>query len=172
LAGLWCFRNEKCESCHNLGSGEPKLGPTLATVAEKKSADWMIAHFKNPQQVVPGTPMPALQLPANLLNALASFLLKLTPANSSALEMTPDFAAAGARIYEEHNCSLCHQINGAGNTVGPPLNGLAGRRGRDWVVGHFREPTKFSPGSAMPAYGFEPKEMDALVDYLFALPPK
>lgn len=172
LAGLWYFRAEKCESCHNLGSGEPKLGPTLATVAEKKSADWMIAHFKNPQQVVPGTPMPALQLPASALNALASFLLKLTPENSASLEMTPDYAAEAARIYAENNCPLCHLVNGAGNTVGPPLNGLASRRDREWVVGHFREPTRFSPGSMMPPYDFEPKEMDALVNYLFALPPK
>ena len=116
--------------------------------------------------------MPALQLPASALNALASFLLKLTPENAASLEMTPNYAAEAARIYEENNCSLCHLVNGAGNAIGPPLNGLVSRRDRDWVVGHFREPTKFSPGSTMPPYDFEPKEMDALVSYLFALPPK
>jgi len=74
-------------------------------------------------------------------------------------------------LYVEHECGVCHVVNGAGQTVGPPLNGVGGRRDRDWLVGHFRDPQKFSPGSMMPPYEFSEDEMDAMVRYLLALPP-
>ena len=165
-----CYRQERCESCHNLSEGEPKMGPTLATVAERKSADWMIAHFRNPSQVVPGSPMPPVQLPDELLNCLAAFLLKVTPANAEALEAVPDLVVGGARIYQENMCGNCHMINGVGVMVGPPLNGVGERRTKDWVIEHFLDPQKFEPDSLMPPYDFPPEQMEAIVTYLFGLP--
>lgn len=170
LAGLSCYRQENCETCHNLSRGEPKMGPTLATVAERKSADWMIAHFRNPSQVVPGSPMPAIQLPDELLNCLSAFLLKVNSENAQALETVPDLAVRGARVFQERGCGNCHVVNGVGVQIGPPLNGVNERRTKDWVIGHFREPAKYSPGSTMPAYDLSPEETEALVAYLFELP--
>ncbi len=170
LAGMACYRQERCESCHNLGEGEPKMGPTLATVAERKSAAWIIAHFKNPSQVVPGSPMPPVQLPDELLNCLAAFLLKVTPANAAALEAVPDPVVVGALIYQENMCGNCHMINGVGAEVGPPLNGVGERRTKEWVIEHFRDPQKFEPDSLMPPYDFPPEQMEAIVTYLFQLP--
>ena len=46
----------------------------------------MIKHFKNPNQVVPGSNMPPILLSDAKLNALASFLLKLTPENADAVD--------------------------------------------------------------------------------------
>jgi cbb3-type cytochrome oxidase cytochrome c subunit len=54
--------------------------------------------------------------------------------------------------------------------MGPPLNGLAKRRTRDWVEFHFLEPQKYSPGTIMPAYKFSRREMDRITSYLMALP--
>lgn len=170
LAGLSCYRQEKCANCHNLSEGEPKIGPTLATVAERKSADWMIAHFKNPSQLVPGSPMPAIQLSDELLNCLSAFLLKVTPANAPTLEAAPDLPVRGALIYQEKMCSNCHLINGIGMTVGPPLNGVSERRTKDWLIGHFRDPEKYSPGTMMPAFDFPSQQMEAIVAYLSELP--
>jgi cbb3-type cytochrome oxidase cytochrome c subunit len=54
--------------------------------------------------------------------------------------------------------------------LGPPLNGVARRRTRDWMEQHFLEPQKLSPGSTMPAYKFTSKEMDRMLEYMAAIP--
>ena len=170
LAGVAYFRQENCVSCHAIGNHGGSIGPDLTRTAIHRDAAWMIAHFKRPSAVRPGSSMPPIQLSDSQLNALAAFLLKLTPDNASVLDNTPEFAAQGAQVYQANHCSGCHKVNGGGMAVGPPLNGLAKRQTRSWVVDHFADPQKLSPGSIMPRYKFTQKEMDNLVAYLFALP--
>jgi mono/diheme cytochrome c family protein len=174
LAGIGYFRQENCASCHSLQPGKAGApagtGPDLASVPIKKTAAWMIEHFKHPAAMVPGSSMPAIQLSDAQLNALAAFLLKLTPRNAEALANAPDFAVQAALLYQTRNCGSCHQVNGVGMKIGPPLNGVARRRTKTWVVQHFANPQAMSPGSFMPPYQFSQKEMDNLVAYLFTLP--
>ncbi|MGH9627712.1 MAG: cytochrome b N-terminal domain-containing protein [Bryobacteraceae bacterium] len=167
LAGIGYYRQENCASCHSAGS---TMGPDLTSQKVRRSAAWMIAHFKRPQERMPGTSMPPLQLRDSQLNDLAAFLLELTPENSHVLKSAPPFAVEGAMIYQLQQCVACHQVNGIGQKLGPPLNGLAKRRSREWIEGHFREPQKYAPGTVMPAYKFSPKEMDRITSYLLALP--
>jgi ubiquinol-cytochrome c reductase cytochrome b subunit len=129
----------------------------------------MIEHFKHPAEMVPGSQMPPIQLSDSQLNALAAFLLKLTPANSEALQSAPDFVLDGALVYQKNRCGVCHQVNGTGQKMGPPLNGLAKRRTKTWVERHFRQPQLMSPGTTMPPYPFSAKEMEAITAYLFIL---
>ncbi|MDX2153890.1 MAG: cytochrome b N-terminal domain-containing protein [Bryobacteraceae bacterium] len=169
LAGVGFFRKENCSSCHTLGEAGSKVGPDLAK-SHKKDAKWMIAHFKNPSTIVPGSSMPAIQLSDSQLNALAAFLLKLTPANAEALQSAPAFAVDGALVYQQHRCGMCHVTNGVGMNMGPKLNGLASRRTREWIEGHFADPQKYSPGTVMPPYKFNGRDMDRITSYLLALP--
>ncbi len=169
LAGIGYFRQENCASCHAPGEAKTRIGPDLASVPIRKSAAWMIAHFKRPAAMVPGSSMPAILLGDAQLNALAAFLLKLNSRNAEALASAPAFAVNGALVYQANNCGSCHQVNGAGMTIGPPLNGSARRRARSWVVQHFADPAALSPGSIMPPYRFSGHQMDDLVAYLFTL---
>ena len=73
-------------------------------------------------------------------------------------------------LYQTRNCGFCHQINGAGGKNAPVLNGLASRRTREWVEGHFAEPQKFTPKSQMPPYKFNAEELDQITSYLMAIP--
>ena len=144
--------------------------PQAEYAAIRKSAAWMIQHFKRPAAMVPGSSMPAIQLSDAQLNTLAAFLLKLNPRNAEALQSAPDFAVQGALIYQKSQCGSCHVINGVGVKLGPLLNGLSHRRTEPWVVRHFRDPQALSPGSVMPPYRFSPSEMQNIVAYLFTLP--
>jgi ubiquinol-cytochrome c reductase cytochrome b subunit len=170
MAGIAYFRQEHCESCHAAGDGSSKLGPDLTQASIHKDAAWMIQHFKRPSAMRPGTAMPPIQLSDAQLNSLAAFLLKLNPANASALGNAPDFATAGALVYQANQCGGCHMVNGYGMKIGPILNGLAQRRSRSWVEEHFANPEALSPGSVMPPYALSPKDRDNLTTYLFALP--
>jgi ubiquinol-cytochrome c reductase cytochrome b subunit len=170
LAGIGYFRQENCSSCHNLAEGTPKIGPSLATVGTRKSAAWMIAHFKNPKEVVPGSNMPPITLSDSQLNTLAAFLLKVRPDNAESLTSAPDFAVRGSQVYVASGCAGCHSVNGSGSNLGPALNGLARRRDRDWVVKHFGDPKALSPGTTMPPYRFNGRDMAAITNYVMALP--
>jgi cbb3-type cytochrome oxidase cytochrome c subunit len=171
MAGIAYFRQEQCESCHAVGKDSAsKVGPDLTRNTIHKDAAWMIQHFKRPSTIRPGSAMPPIQLSDAQLNALAAFLLTLNPDNASALANAPDFATAGALIYQANQCNGCHKVNGYGTDVGPALNGLAQRRSRSWVETHFADPPALSPGSIMPKYSFSPKNMENLVSYLFTLP--
>ena len=168
LAGIGYFRKENCVSCHPLG--REGTGPDLTRTAITRSASWMIEHFKQPAQMVPGTSMPPIQLNNAQLNALAAFLLKLNERNAQALHSAPQFAVDGALIYQQFRCGACHQVNGAGTAVGPSLNGLAARRTAEWVEGHFADPQKYSPGTVMPPYRFNQRDMHRIVTWLMQLP--
>jgi mono/diheme cytochrome c family protein len=170
MAGVAYFRQENCVSCHAIGGRGANVGPDLTATLIHKDAAWMIQHFKRPSAMRPGTSMPPIQLTDPQLNSLAAFLLKLNANNATALENAPDFATAGALVYQANHCGACHVVNRMGVQVGPPLNGLANRQSRSWVEAHFADPQKLSPGSIMPAYKLSKKELDNLTSYLFALP--
>jgi ubiquinol-cytochrome c reductase cytochrome b subunit len=170
LAGAGLYRKENCTSCHTLGQKEDgKIGPDLAA-GTRRDAAWMLAHFKQPSGMVPGSSMPAIQLSDPQLNALAAFLLKLTPANAAALQTAPAAVVEGAMVYQKNKCGSCHLVNGVGQKVGPGLNGLAQRRHAEWVTAHTLDPQKLSPGSTMPPYKLSSKENERLTTFLLGLP--
>jgi len=170
MAGVAYFRQEKCVSCHAVGEGGAKVGPDLTQTSIHKDAAWMIRHFKRPSAMMPGSSMPPIQLNDAQLNSLAAFLLELNPGNATALGNAPDFATAGALLYQANHCGACHMVNGMGMKMGPPLNGLSKRHGLSWVEAHFAKPQELSPGSLMPPYTLSPKDMENLTTYLFSLP--
>jgi len=170
MAGIAYFRQENCESCHALGDKGTAIGPDLTKTKIRKDVAGLIQHFKRPAAVRPGATMAPVQLTDGQLANLAAFLLKLNDRNASALENAPEFATEGVLIYQANHCAACHMVNGAGQKLGPVLNGLAKRQGRSWVVGHFMDPQKLAPGTIMPPYKLPQKDLEALTTYLFALP--
>ncbi|MGI9073277.1 MAG: cytochrome b N-terminal domain-containing protein [Bryobacteraceae bacterium] len=169
LAGIGYFRQEHCESCHNLADGEPKPGPDLVQ-AHRRTAEWLIEHFRNPGQIIPGSNMPPIRLTDVQLNVLSAFLLKLTPENAKALNETPNSAVLGAQIYLVNGCAGCHRVNGVGGSIGPSLNRVAKRRSKEWVEQYFLNPKALVPGSLMPSFQFSSHDRDILVAYLLSLP--
>jgi cbb3-type cytochrome oxidase cytochrome c subunit len=170
LSGLTFFRSENCVACH-AGSGKKSTGPDLTQMPENhRNVAWMVKHFKEPGEVVPGSSMPPVNLRDSELNALSLFVLKLTPENEEELLLAPADAVTGANIYRENHCSACHQLQGSGMKIGPSLDGVGDRRNRQWLEAHFKDPKSLSPNSKMPAYKFTPAQMDAICQYLLQMP--
>ena len=170
LAGIGYYRKEQCGSCHNLTDGKTKVGPNLSTTPIKRSVGWMVGHFKNPAQMVPGTSMPPIHLNDAQLSALAAFLLTLTPGNAKDLESAPDKVLEGAMIYQQQQCGMCHIVNGVGIQLGPELNGVADRRTKQWIEVQIRSPKRHSAETMMPAYDLNQRDLDGLIEYLGAMP--
>ncbi len=172
LAGLSFFKSEGCIGCHP-GAGQKGIGPDLIQMPkEHRNATWMVPHFKNPSQVVPGSAMPPISLPTADLNALTLFVLTLTPQNEAALLATPAFVTQGAAVYQKNHCDACHQIHGVGAKVGPALDGVGLRHDRAWLEKHFADPPGVVKDSIMPPYKFAPMDLDAICKYLLQLPAR
>ena len=68
-------------------------------------------------------------------------------------EVSKEVIAYGRTLYRQEGCFACHQLDGQGTNVGPDLT-VEGTRGRSdtWLVGHFKEPAKYTAGSIMPPF--------------------
>ncbi len=69
---------KKCLECHLVNGDGNGKGIELKHVAERRTRDWLIAHFKDPQDLVPHSKMPPYDnLPERDLQDIASYLLAL-----------------------------------------------------------------------------------------------
>jgi cbb3-type cytochrome oxidase cytochrome c subunit len=83
----------------------------------------------------------------------------------------PASVRQGGAVIDREDCRQCHSIYGEGDKRGPALTHVASRRDKPWLVGHFIEPKKYTPGSKMPPFKDLPEtELNAMADYLLALP--
>ena len=137
----------------------------MTVAPSQKPVDWLMQHFRQPAPNAPATKLNGIQL-----KALATFVTKRGDKEVSAWADAPEAAVEGAMVYHTSQCGMCHMLNGSGQQVGPPLNGLADHRARDWVQGHFSEPEKFSPGSTMPPFKFNSHDLDRITSYLLEIP--
>ena len=138
--------------------------------ANHHNPKWMVPHFKAPAEVVPGSAMPPVRLKDSELNALSLFVMRLTPENEADLLSAPALAVKGATIYQESHCNACHQLEGSGMKIGPPLDGVGDRHDRAWLEQHFQDPRSVSKDSKMPAYKFDVDQMAANCGYLLQMP--
>ena len=163
LAAIGFFRKDNCTSCHVLGRSG--AAPDLLSEPSTKTPEWLTAHI---QQPAPNTPPTTLRGPQ--IKALVAFVTRHDDKAVEAWQNAPPDAVEGAMIYQSSQCAMCHELNGAGGKIGPPLNGVGGRRTREWLEGHFAAPAKFTPGSTMPAYKFNSHDLDRITSYLMAIP--
>ncbi|MFN0102188.1 MAG: cytochrome b N-terminal domain-containing protein [Bryobacteraceae bacterium] len=158
VAAIGSFRQAQCWQCHGVTPGDSKGGPNLADIAVHEERDALVDHFK---KTGASSGLKDVQW-----RQLALFMRKLDDESVGAIATTPVPVVGGAQLYMKNNCGVCHAINGAGGKSGPPLNGVANRRDRTWLEGHFGDPQKFSPGSMMPPYKFDRTEMDNMLAYM------
>lgn len=48
----------------------------------------------------------------------------------------------GQNLYAKNNCMQCHSIRGQGEQLGPPLDGIGGHRGKEWLIARLLDPEK------------------------------
>jgi mono/diheme cytochrome c family protein len=94
-----------CLSCHHLDGRDGRVGPDLTFTASQRDHAWLMAHFKDPKSVVPGSLMPPYPLPDDIFDALSVYLRgRQAPA-------VPESPAEQFALL----CARCHGDQGAGN---------------------------------------------------------
>ena len=77
--------------------------------------------------------------------------------------LAPGLASAdqGKELFDK-NCASCHTIGG-GDSGGPDLQGVAGKRSADWLVRVIVEPDKLSAGK-------DPVQLELVKKYGYEMP--
>ena len=63
-----------------------------------------MAHFMDPAAVTPNSTMKPVNLSDAELKELLALMLKLTPENGDVVDSAPEFAVAGALIFQKNSC--------------------------------------------------------------------
>jgi mono/diheme cytochrome c family protein len=161
MASIGFFRKAQCGSCHVLGKSGS--APDLTLAPSSRPEGWLEEHIKSSLKT-PGA------LNDEQATMLAAFVVKRSAQAVDAWQNAPQNAVEGALVYQANDCGSCHKLNGVGDDLGPPLNGVGERRDRSWIERHFADPPKYSPDSIMPSFQFKPDELKLLTDYLVAIP--
>jgi mono/diheme cytochrome c family protein len=121
-AGRRLITDKGCLGCHSIGGKGGAIGPALDEVAKRHDSQWIIAHFRNPQAVSPGTVMPQFNFTEQEMRALTEFLLSLTDTNVVGFLKIPGAvtpAERGKAVYKKFGCAGCHGTDGAGGVPNP-----------------------------------------------------
>ncbi len=90
--GQKLFKDLHCSGCHKVDPGDGAMAPKLTAFADKGTGhfdfthidgdhsrqNWVQEHFKNPQKVIPGSPMRIYAMNDAQIEALTTYVLSLT----------------------------------------------------------------------------------------------
>lgn len=174
-----------CVHCHSIVLPDGvKLAPTdnppsLEHLADKTSREWVFAWIKNPQAYSSTATMPNFQLKDDDARDISAFLMSQStplasaPGTSSPAATAPDANAlqAGASAYGESFCASCHAIQNTagllvGGNVGPELTRIGTKAKPEWLRAWVRNPKDYDPGTLMPHYRFDEKQLSLVAGFL------
>ncbi len=97
-------------------------------------------------------------------------LLGISIKNLYAVPRADPSVARGKALYAQFGCNGCHRIHGEGGAVGPDLSVVGDTRpDREWHIRHFKDPASVSPGSFMPKFPLDDRQLNDLTSYMLSL---
>lgn len=156
-----------CLSCHKLDDKDGRVGPDLAYSSTQRDHPWLMAHFKDPKSVVPGSLMPPYPLPEAAFDSLSLYLLSRTP---------PAIPVSPAEQYQAL-CARCHGEKGQGNgMIAPYLDpkprdltkaAFMKTKSRERLIASLRQGV---PGTSMAPWRgvLDDQQAGALIDHILA----
>jgi mono/diheme cytochrome c family protein len=121
-SGEALFETKGCIGCHSVGGKGGNVGPALDKVAERRTPDWIMQHFRNPQSVSPGSVMPQFDLSEQQVRALTEFLLSFSNPNVIGFIKLPSMMTPiqrGKLVFKKYGCAGCHGPGAMGGVTNP-----------------------------------------------------
>ena len=141
--GQRLYSELKCGYCHKISGKGGSLGPELDKVVSQETEEWLKKHFRDPQTVSPGSPMPKLNLLEDEIQSLVAYMISLGGGGG--------YTEEAKKVFEE-NCAVCHKIGSEGGEVGPDLSLIGSARDKNYIKKYMEDPVKLNPDSTMPGY--------------------
>lgn len=161
--GLRTVERLGCHGCHELAGfdGEPSIAPPLAALQrpglagdfEHPLADYALADEER----------------RAVLTALAAHTARTRFAAGTVASTGNPAIDRGRTLIAQHQCRTCHVIEGEGDGLGPPLDGVGERLQASWIFDHIRAPEDSRVRTwldlRMPRYDLTDAELNDLVRY-------
>lgn len=178
-AGKHVWHKYDCIGCHTIFGNGSYFAPELAKITEKKPKGYIKKFLMDPKAVNKNASMPKFGITSEEADNLIAFFDWTAKVDTNGWPPKPILASAagvggkdlssGERLYQSNGCSGCHLINGIGGTSGPDLSKVGSRRDKPWLVGHFKDPEKYTPNSAMPKTDAPDADIEQLADFMLTL---
>ena len=200
VEGMDLYRQKSCGSCHKLGGRGGTLGPALDNEGAKTrhelimaslepprtTARWQLAHFRDPQGIIPNSQMRNPAVSRRQALALTVYMLGLRQRDIPESYIAPDkieekyhglhrAPLTGEQAYRQY-CFGCHEEGSYGHwnkifrRFIPAIRGpsLAASATRQYLS---RNISDGRPGTVMPPWGgpggsLSAAEIEAVIDYL------
>jgi len=139
--------NNNCARCHN-----------SRPIQEFSMSEWKVI-------------MPHMREKAHLtgaeVQAILTFMeIAATPARAEKV-VAPEIVSVDPReVLTRYGCQGCHQVQGAGGTLGPSLDNIISDKGRAFFLRKVKEPQFNNASSAMPQMPITDEELEVLAEFL------
>ncbi len=117
---------KNCAGCHGADALGSDRGPALAGNRDLSDRSLRSLH-ELIKLGIPGTGMPAFDLPDKDLEALAEFVHSLNW-QAAGTSVPGDPAAGEKYFFGNGKCSSCHMVSSRGSAVGPNLSNLGNEK--------------------------------------------
>ena len=163
-----------CFGCHVMNGRGRLVGTDLSLEASQAQRKWIEGYFKVPYSLRPVLTerMPNLFLADSEIKTILDYMETAFIADSLAhtLPTDPAIVAIGRGLFfERYGCQSCHQINGKGGYVGPPLDKVGARLNAGWIYHWLKNPEGLKPGTIEPNNLLSNPEAEAITAYLMTL---
>ncbi len=172
MKGKKLFWDNGCTGCHAIKGFEsaPKVGPSLAKVADKVQPEWLIAWIKDPKAYLPHTNMPKVPLdidePGQVEKVAAYVLQSSQPYPLPFGKFPGGNAENGKKVFETVGCYGCHTLGGKGTGLALALDKVASKTSADWIFNWIQDPKSYNPETRMPSLRLSREEAADITAFL------
>lgn len=165
----------QCLTCHPVFDQGKTIAPDLTRSGSKLQKDWIREYFKLPYTLRPVMTerMPDFFMDDHEIEILTQYITTVLRDDEVEPEINITFSESqierGEKLYyDTYGCSACHQIDGQGGYVGPPLDELSKRLKPGWIFMRLKNPQKYNPEIREPNFNMTDDEAIALTIFLLS----
>lgn len=180
---LWDEGN--CMGCHTILGEGGYYAPELTRVHERRGPAFIRAMLEDPQGMYPGErKMQEYDYTSEEIDALIAYFEWVGHIDTNGFPPTPSLLQVAVPAQQDAQaiatqvgrpqvfnqlCIACHSLGGQGGQVGPPLDAVGDRMGRDEFVAWLDDPQQVKPGTAMPDLPLTDEQIKELAAFLVQL---
>jgi mono/diheme cytochrome c family protein len=160
-----------CLACHTMEGSGRLVATDLSLEASQAHPDWISNYFKVPYSLRPilTERMVNLFLSESERKSLVDYMQVNFIADSleRTVVMNDSLISHGKSLYfDRYACQSCHQMEGKGGYVGPPLDKLDTRLKAGWIYHWLKDPQSFKPATIEPNNNLSDEDADAITAFL------